>query len=350
MPKPTGARVRLPEPEQRDPLRQAGIRILLGVAVVLFVMFLVLIQRGDYEDAAGGGITVIDALYYSTVSVTTVGYGDITPVTQSARLVNALLVTPARVIFLILLVGSVFELATGSLRTRIREGRWRSGLKNHFIVVGFGVKGKSAVRVLMDRGVPRDRILIIDRNRQSVEEAAAAGLVAIPGDAARTSVLEEAGIGAAQALVVAPDTDEAAVLVTLTARQMVSRRMTIVAAAREEENAQLLRQSGADSVITSAEAAGRLLGLATEAPRLVKILEDLLATGVGLDIAERPIEDSETGARANLNPHHLIVGVVREAEVLRFDDPRTRDLLPGDRILYLHHSGTPSSDPDVGAE
>jgi voltage-gated potassium channel len=199
MPKPTGARVRLPEPEHRDPLRQAGIRVLLGVAVIIFVMVLVLLQRGGYEDAAGGGITVIDALYYSTVSVTTVGYGDISPVTQSARLLNALLVTPARVIFLILLVGSVFELATGSLRTRIREGRWRAGLKNHFIVVGFGVKGKSAVRVLLGRGVPRDRILIIDRNRQSVEEAAAAGLVAIPGDAARTSVLEEAGIGAAQA-------------------------------------------------------------------------------------------------------------------------------------------------------
>lgn len=339
-----GVRVRLPDPEHRDPIRQAGARLLLGVGLILFVMILVLLQRGGYQDAAGGSISAIDALYYATVSVTTVGYGDITPVTQSARLLNALLITPARVIFLILLVGSVFELATGSLRTRIREGRWRSGLKNHFIVVGFGVKGKSAVRVLLGRGVPRDRILIIDRNRQSVEEAAAAGLVAIPGDAARTSVLEEAGIGSAQALVVAPDTDEAAVLVTLTARQMVSRRMTIVAAAREEENAQLLRQSGADSVITSAEAAGRLLGLATETPRLVKVLEDLLATGVGLDIAERPIEDGEAGPRANLNPDHLIVGVVRDTEVLRFDDPRTRELLPGDRILYLYNADEPEKE------
>jgi voltage-gated potassium channel len=149
--------------------------------------------------------------------------------------------------------------------------------------------------------------------------------------------------------VVAPDTDEAAVLVTLTARQMVSRRMTIVAAAREEENAQLLRQSGADSVITSAEAAGRLLGLATETPRLVKVLEDLLATGVGLDIAERPIEDSEAGPRANLNPDHLVVAVVRDTEVLQFDDPRTRDLLPGDRILYLYNSDEPEEDsiPEV---
>ncbi len=338
MSKPSGALLRLPVREGRDPLRQALVRVAIAVGIITFVMVLVLLQRGSYEDVTGGAIGPLEAFYYATVSVTTTGYGDIVPVTDSSRLVDSFLVTPARVVFLIILFGSVFELATGTLRTRIRQGRWKARLKDHFVIVGFGVKGKSAVRVLLDRGVPRQRMLVIDRNRQAVEEAAASGLVSILGDAARTSVLEEAGIAAAQALVIAPDADEAAVLITLTARQMVQRRLTIVAAAREQENADLLRQSGADSVITSAEAAGRLLGLATEAPRLVRILEDLLATGQGLDIAERPIDESEIGARSNLNPEHLILGVVRDAEVLRFDDPRTQELHAGDRILYLYNA------------
>ena len=95
-------------------------------------------------------------------------------------------------------------------------------------------------------------------------------------------------------MIVAPDRDDAAVLITLTAREH-NRSATIVSAVREEENAHLLRESGANSVITSSGAAGRLLGLASEAPRLVDVLEDLLSVGSGLDIVEREITAEQAG-------------------------------------------------------
>ena len=178
-------------------------------------------------------------------------------------------------------------------------------MKDHFVIVGYGVKGRAAVEELLSRGVARERIAVIDNQQLAVESAGAEGFVALLGDAARSEVLKEAGLINAQALVVAPDTDQAAVLITLTARQILSeegnRQVTIVAAAREEENVVLLEQSGADQVITSEATAGRLLGLATEAKPVVKILEDLHRTGVGLDIDMRPVEPHELGPSARLN-------------------------------------------------
>jgi len=89
-------------------------------------------------------------------------------------------------------------------------------------------------------------------------------------------------------VVVAVSRDDAAVLATLTAREL-NPSATIVAAVREDENAHLLHESGASSVITSSSAAGRLLGLATTAPHITEVLEDLLSVGSGLDIVKRPI-------------------------------------------------------------
>lgn len=319
-----------------EPLRAIRRRVALALGLLLFVALVAYADRGDYRDSAGGEVGFLDCLYYATVSVTTTGYGDITPITTEARLATTLLVTPARVLFLVLLLSTTIEVLTERTREQIRRRRWRARTRDHFVICGFGVKGKSAVRVLLRRGVPRERILVIDNTRQAVEEANAAGLVAILGSAASTAVLEEAAAARAQAIVVAPERDDTAVLITLTARQIAPKSVTVVAAAREEENALLLRQSGADSVITSSEAAGRLLGLATEAPRLVRVLEDLLSTGEGLDISERAVRQEEVGSRSKLPPDELIVAVVRDQELLRFDDPRAQALQSGDRLVYLH--------------
>ena len=101
-------------------------------------------------------------------------------------------------------------------------------------------------------------------------------------------MLEAAGVRDAAAVIVAPDRDDSAVLITLTAREL-NPNARIVASVREAENAHLLRQGGADSVVVSSGAAGRLLGHAVKSPRVVQVLEDLLSVGEGLDIIERDV-------------------------------------------------------------
>jgi voltage-gated potassium channel len=277
---------------------------------------------------------LLDAFYYSTVSITTTGYGDVRPVTDQARLLTTLFVTPARVLFLILLVGTTLEILAQRSRDAYRRSRWKRTLKNHIIICGFGVKGRAALRTLIDKGVARDDIVVIDDSRAAREQATAAGLTAICGSAASTEVLRHAGISDARSIIVAVNRDDTAVLVTLTAREL-NPQATIVAAVREEENVHLLRQSGATSVVTSADAAGRLLGFAVQQPKITEVLEDLMRVGQGLDIAEYTVGEQETGPVGGLGIGGPVVAVVRDEDLMRFDDPRAKAVKPGDRVVYL---------------
>jgi len=150
-----------------------------------------------------------------------------------------------------------------------------------------------------------------------------------------SSALEAAGVRDAAAVVVAPDRDDTAVLITLTAREL-NPSARIVASVREGENAHLLEQGGADSVVVSSGAAGRLLGHAVRSPKVVQVLEDLLSVGEGLDVMEREVTRDEAGRPlAELPATAPVIAVVRGEEVLRFDDPRAAELRAGDRLVCL---------------
>ncbi len=133
--------------------------------------------------------------------------------------------------------------------------------------------------------------------------------------------------------------DDTAVLVTLTAREL-SPNVRIVASVRESENVHLLRQSGASSVVVSAETAGRLLGMATTTPSVVEVVEDLLTPDAGFAISEREVEDSEVGG----SPRHLndiVLGVVRDGQLHRVDASAVDALEQGDRLLYVRKASPP---------
>src|SRR5918998_1218414 len=311
------------------PLRNILVRIGIAAALVLFVALLTYAGRDGYVDAEGDAVGLLDAFYYSTVSITTTGYGDVRPVTDQARLLTTLFVTPARGLFLILRVGTTLEILAQRSRAAYRRSRWKRTLKNHIIICGFGVKGRSALRTLLAKGVERDDVVVVDDSRDAREHATAAGLTAICGSAASTEVLQHAGITDARSIIVAVNRDDTAVLVTLTAREL-NPQATIVAAVREEENVHLLRQSGASGVITSSAAAGRLLGLSSETPQVTQVLEDLITLGEGLDITERELDSDEAGPVPRPAHHGMVLGVVRDDELLRFDDPRAAELRAGD--------------------
>ena len=331
---PAATVVRLPSPAI-SPAWRLGRRVLLAFALTAFVALVAYIDRDGYRDAAGDEVSLLDCIYYATVSITTTGYGDITPVTDSARLLTTIFVTPARIIFLILLVGTTLEVLAEGSRLLFRERRWRNALNNHTIVCGYGTKGRAALETLRGHGVPPAQVVVIDPDERNVEEATEQGYAGLVGDASRVTVLERAGIRDAATVIVAANVDAASVLITLTAREH-NRTANIVAAAREEENRHLLHESGANSVITSSAAAGRLLGQAAKHPRVVDVLEDLLTVGIGIDVIERPLEPGEVGkAVSELHEKAPILAVLRGQETLRFDDERAARLEAGDRLVCL---------------
>ena len=160
--------------------------------------------------------------------------------------------------------------------------------ENHVVICGYGTKGRSAVETLLAQGVEREEIVVIDQDATLIEEATTHGLAGVVGDASRTAVLDKALVRRARAVIVASNTDAQAALITLTAREM-NPQARIAAAAREAENAHLLRQGGADQVIVSSSAAGRLLGMSTDSPQVVEVLEDLLTAGIGMEVYQRAV-------------------------------------------------------------
>lgn len=329
-----------------SPFRQVSVRVLASIAVMLVVAVLVWLDRSGYRD--GGSetnepLSLLDAIYYSTVSLSTTGYGDITPVSDFARIFNIIVLTPLRILFLALLVGTTLEVLTQRTRAVWRENRWRQNLLAHTIVVGFGVKGKAAAASLLETGTRTDQIVIIDQSPEAVAAAGDAGFVVVHGDATRREILELASAARAARVIVATNDDARAALVTLTARQM-NATASIIASVRESENANLLEQSGANTVITGAESAGRLLGLAAHRPPLGAVIEDLLESRSGLELVERPVDPAELG-KAPVDVREPVLGVVRQQVVYRFDDLAVATLQRGDHLVVAR-SVVPAAPPN----
>ena len=309
-------------------------RIGLAAGLVVFVALVVTLGRDGYTDVNDGPISFLDALYYASVTVTTTGYGDISAVSDSARLATILLITPARILFLILVVSTTVEVLTEQSRVLRAKKRWRKDVQNHTVICGFGATGQAVASDLESRGVEASTIVVVDLLPDSIEVATRAGYVGVVGDATTTEALEQAGIRNAAAIVVAPNRDDTAVLITLTVREM-NKTAHITAGGRHQENLHLLRQGGADEVIDATAAIGRMLGLGTINPGAVRVLDDLLGAGQGLELVEVTAQSS--GAEA-VPAGASLVAIIRDDKRLPQAQCLPAAVAAGDKIVVLRES------------
>ncbi len=326
--------VRLPQ-KSESPWWRLGKRLLLAVGIMVGTVLLVYVQRGGYVDIndPDRSVDLTDAIYYVTVTLSTTGYGDIAPVSQAARMMNAFVITPARIAFLVLLIGTTLEVMASQGRAQFRAARWRKRMGDHFVVIGYGTKGRRAAQTLVNNGIDKDMVVVVDPEGAAQDEAANDGFAVIPGDATRRDVLLRAGVDKAQQVLITTGRDDSTVLSTLTVRQL-NASLYIVAAVREAENVPLVRQSGADQVITSSDAVGRLLGLSSLSPSLGSVMEDLLTYGEGLEVAERDLLVNEVGKQPQQLPDQVIA-VYRDEKVFRYFDPAVTQLARGDRVIVV---------------
>jgi FlaA1/EpsC-like NDP-sugar epimerase len=186
------------------PIANISFRLGIALGTLFLTAGIVYFSQDCYSDGTTvGDLTWIDAFYYATVSLSTTGYGDIAPVCQSSRLVNVIVITPLRFIFLIVLVGTTIEVLTQRTRQEWRTRNWRKHVEDHTIVVGYGVKGRSAARSLKDSGHDGNSIIVVAPDRDSVDLATRDGLVGIIGDARSEEVLKDAAIEKAGRVIIA---------------------------------------------------------------------------------------------------------------------------------------------------
>jgi voltage-gated potassium channel len=336
---PVGGVVRMP-PAVSTPGGWILRAVVAAVGVLLAIAVVVYLDRQGYRDLDGRGLSFVDCLYYAAGALFPADFTGVVPVSESARLASVVVIMPLRVVFLVVLIGTAIRVLDEGSRRAYKIRKWRSRVRDHVVVVGYGTKGRSAVGGLLGEGVPPGDIVVVDTDQQALDAATAAGLVAVQGSGTSNEVLRTAGVPDARAVVVAVARDDTAVLVTLTARELAPHTQ-VVASVREEENVHLLRQSGADPVVVSSGTAGRLLGLATSTPSVVEMVEDLLTPSEGLAIAEREVEQTEVGA----SPRHLsdiVLGVVRSGRLFRVDAPEADAIESGDRLLYVRKA-TPAA-------
>jgi voltage-gated potassium channel len=309
----------------------------MALGVMALTVAIVYADRDGYRDnndvAHNYTVSLTDAIYYTTVTLSTTGYGDIAPLTESARLVNAFVITPLRIAFLVLLIGTTLEVLASQGREMFKVARWRRHMDEHVVVVGYGTKGRSAVDTMRNNGTPADKIIVVDPSSAALQEAHADGLTVVTGDATRRDVLRRAGVQKATHVIITTDRDDSTVLSVLSARQL-NTRAYIVASVREGDNVPLVRQSGADAVVTSSDAVGRLLGLSSVSPALGSVIGDLLTYGEGLEVAERELLVPEVGKQPQQLPDQVIA-VVRDGTVYRYFDPVVTQLARGDRLIVV---------------
>jgi len=327
-----GRAITMPTQTVVPPLQQVIKRLVMAMVVLVVTVLFVYLDRDGYDDS-DGSVDLVDAAYYATVTLSTTGYGDITPVSDAARITNIFVITPLRVLFLIILVGTTLEVLTERTRQQVRIHRWRTRTRDHIVLIGYGTKGRHAVQTLVGQGVDKSRIVVVDAQRKAVTAAGDDGLVAINGDATLSETLLKAELQRAAQVIVAPQRDETATLITLTARQL-NRRATIVVAVREDENVPLLKQSGADTVVTSSSSAGRLLGTFMASPPTARALEDLMTLGSGLDLIERTVTPEEVG-RTPRECDDLVLAVVRDRKRLDYMTGWHTQLQPGDHLITV---------------
>lgn len=331
--------LRLPE---QNPSRALFKRIGLAVGLIVLVSLGLWMDRNGLKDQLhpDRAIRFVDVFYFTVVSLTTVGYGDIVPVTGFARFVNAVFLTPVRLAVLTIFLGTAYELVLLRTRESFRMRQLKNRLTDHTIVCGFGVSGHSALSELRAHGYDASQVVIIEPNEEVAARATSEGLPVLVGDASQEAVLRAASIEDAGHVIVAPHSDDQCVLICLTVRDLNS-KVRLIAAAREEENIKLIYRAGADVVVAPAVTGGRLMGAAVKQSAVPHFLNDLLTFGEGLEAAEHLISGAEAGKTwpqiAELSDK-LVLGISRGGKAILYDVCRDMALEAGDVVVFLRDS------------
>jgi voltage-gated potassium channel len=316
------------------PVMQFALRMAIMIGMIIFIIAFLWFERGSLRDNYDGQISFSDVIYFAMISATTTGYGDIVPVTDRARLFDALIVTPIRVFFLLLLAGTAYTFIIKQTWNRWLMKLIQKNLRDHILIAGFGISNDKALEELLKRGTSAKRIVVIDDNREALDRASECGVAVLHGDASRDETLLAAHVDRASALLVSTGRDDSNILVVLTARKL-SAAVKISVTIRETDNEDIAKQAGADTVINPVSFSGLLLASSLEGPNRAEYLNDLATSEGQVMLRERIVGDAEAGRSPQQICTGQVVRLIRDGRAHAFDDPSFQSLRVGDRILEI---------------
>lgn len=291
-------------------------------------------DREGLRDNYDNHVSFLDVVYFTMISITTTGYGDIAPVTDRARLFDALVVTPIRVFVVLIFLGTAYTFVFRRTWDRWRMRLIQNNLNGHIVVAGFGVSNSEAVRELIARGEPAGNIVVVDCEAEALDDAENHGCNVMQGDATRDQVLEDVQIRRAKSVIVSAGRDDTSVLIVLTARHLAP-HVPISVVIRAEDNELLARQAGATNVINPVSFAGLLLAGSCHGEHIADYLADLASVNGRVALSERVIAQSEIGKPVRAVGAGIGVRVYRDGKTFGFWENEAQALQPGDRIIEI---------------
>ena len=338
---------RRPRPFRFKPLRRAikvpvwadvGARLSAAMALVFVVVLIHWLDRDGLQDSLDGHVSFLDVVYFTMISITTTGFGDITPVTDSSRLVEAVIVTPIRVAVLFIFVGTAYNFLIKRSWEKWRMAHIQRTLTDHIVVLGFGISGSQAVHELIERGTDPRCIVVVDPEAGRLQEAETLGCNVMEGDASRDETLVAARIAQAKTVLVSAGRDDTSILIVLTVRHLAP-DVPISAVVRAEDNELLARQAGADNVINPVRFTGHLLAGSAQGSHIADYLADLASVAGRVQLVERTITPEEAGLPLDAVGSGRGLRIYRGRTAIGFWEEGASRLEPGDIIVEIIPTG-----------
>ena len=331
------------QPEPLSPLRRRSrtsawraLAYRAGAALALIVVAFMLLwfDRDGLKDNIDNHLSFADTIYFTMITITTVGYGDIVPVSERARLIDAFLITPIRLFVWLIFLGTAYNFLFRRSWDKWRMAMIQKNLHDHIIVAGYGSSGSKAVAELIARGTDPASIVVVDLSAEALAAVDPVDLATLEGDATRDQVLKAVRIDRARSLIVAAGRDDTSILIVLTARHL-SARLSISVTMRESDNEDLARQAGASTVINPVSFAGLLLAGSTDGPYIAEYLADLAGNDGCVALSERPVRPDEVGAPLSAIRTGVGVRIYRDGVPHGSWEPAAAALQPGDLIVEI---------------
>lgn len=314
-------------------------RLLLVVTVLVAAILL-----GTFGFMLVEGWTFFDSFYMALMTLTTVGYGEVHPLSFQGRLFASLLmlVGVATVLVSFAILGdTLLRLELTDYFDQRRRTRMLQHIGGHYIVCGAGRVGRSVVIELLRAGA---KVVLIDNDSDRVKWGDSRGVLTLTADASKDETLRRARIDTAAGLVAAISSDAENVYVTLSAK-VLNPSLYVAARASDEQAEEKLRRAGATTVLTPYTYIGHRLAQSLLRPHVLSFLDVASAFGktdLDLDIEQLRVTPGSALASQTLAEAHLgrtygviVLAVRRENGVMQFNPQADVRLEAGDVLIAM---------------
>jgi voltage-gated potassium channel len=288
--------------------------------------------------------SVLDAFYMSVITISTVGFGEVKPLSPAGRLFTiGLIVTGVgSAIYLFSVIGEL--VVEGRLREFLGKSamnRKIHNLEQHVIVCGYGRFGRAVVEELTGKAVP---MVVIEIDPAKQAELDALGALHVLGSALEDAVLDDAGVSAARAIIVATGSDADNVYITLSAREK-NPKILIYARGDSDAGLRRLKLAGADQVVAAYQWAGMRIAASIVRPSVVDFLQlSVPGRESEVDLEEIRVSPASPAAGMSIalveqqNPRLRIVAMKRNDQPLEMIPAPETKIEPGDLLVVIGES------------